>query len=227
MIEVAGHPQHGAAHHAAHPHRGCRDRRKRARHPRKPTAQPRRKPLPATLPSITQLGTQRAGRALGSLLQPRRKTCTSLSRRSLEPRPSIPNRAANLIHPFLACLHTPLTQPLHRRGHRRIQRLGNFERHRLHRAGKPGHKRRPSPPTGGRRDPLRLLKRPFHAALHNTLCARRLLSEPRDKTRAATPTRPARHLREPGELPLGSAGGPIQLPHPRPRIRIQHDRELF
>src|SRR5690606_20587659 len=79
----------------------------------------------------------------------------------------------------------------------------------------------------GRRDLLRLLKRPFHAALHNTLCARRLLSEPRDKTRAATPTRPARHLREPGELPLGSAGGPIQLPHPRPRIRIQHDRELF
>src|SRR5690606_10948752 len=111
----------------------------------KPTAQPRREPLPATLPSITQLVTQRAGRALGSLLQPRRKTCTSLSRRSREPRPSIPNRAANLIHPFLSCLRTPLTQPLHRRGHRRIQRLGNFERHRLHRAGKPGHKRRPSP----------------------------------------------------------------------------------
>src|SRR5690606_41723153 len=133
--------------------------------PRTPAAEPARTPRPAALPSLTQLRTQRAGRALGSLLQPRRKACTSLSRRSLEPRPSIPNRAANLIRPFLACLSTPLTQPLHRRGHRRIQRLGNFERHRLHRAGKPGHKRRPSPPTGGRRNLLRLLKRPFHAAL--------------------------------------------------------------
>src|SRR5690606_28815232 len=156
-----------------------------------PTAQPRREPLPATLPSITQLVTQRAGRALGSLLQPRRKTCTSLSRRSREPRPSIPNRAANLIHPFLSCLRTPLTQPLHRRGHGRIELRVHFRLQRLPRAGNPGLQRRPRPPTGVLRDVLRLLKLPYRASLHNTPRASRRLSEPRDISPAATPNRPA------------------------------------